>query len=180
MSAEEFILGLRRFIARHGTPRKIVSDNAKQFKATKTVLGKAWENVLIDKRVSEFATYQGIDWKYIVELAPWMGGFYERLVGLTKRILRKTIGNKHLTQGQLVTILSEVETVINNGPLVYVDEDINSSPTLTPMDLLSLDNSRQCIHIALHVVSSKDQMLFSSFGTMHHPKYAISSQPFQK
>ena len=108
MLAEEFILGLRRFIARRGTPRKIVSDNAKQFKAT------AWENVLIDKKVSEFATYQGIDWKYIVELAQWMGGFYERLIGLTKRALRKTIGNKRLTQGQLVTILSEVEAVINN------------------------------------------------------------------
>ena len=127
MSAEEFILGLRRFIARRGTPRKIVLDNAKQFKTTKAV----------HKKVSEFATYQGIDWKYIVELAPWMGGFYERLIGLTKRALRKTIGNKRLTQGQLVTILAEVEVVINSRPLVYVDEDINLSPTLTPMDFLS-------------------------------------------
>ena len=27
---------------------------------------------------------KGIQWKLIVELAPWMGGFYERLVRLTK------------------------------------------------------------------------------------------------
>ena len=108
MSAEELILCLRRFMARRGIPRQIISDNAKQFKATRTVLGKAWGDIMTDDRVSEFTTFQGIEWKFIIELAPWMGGFYERLVGLTKRALRKTIGNKHLTQRQLVTILAEV------------------------------------------------------------------------
>lgn len=118
MSAEEFILGLRRFIARSGIPQQIISDNAKQFKTARTVLTRAWEDVVTDKRVSEFATYQGIDWKFIVELAPWMGGFYERMVGLTTRALRKTIGNKRLTQRQLVTILTEVEAVINRFMLM--------------------------------------------------------------
>ena len=65
-------------------------------------------------------------------------GFYERLIGLTKRALRKTIGNTHLMQRQLVTTLTKVEAVTNSRPLVYVDEDINSSPILTPLDFLSL------------------------------------------
>lgn len=86
-----------------------------------------------DERLNEFVSYQGIQWRYIVELAPWMGGFYERLIGLTKRALRKTIGTKCLTQRQLVTVLTEVEAVINTRPLVYVDDDINSSVILTPM-----------------------------------------------
>ena len=53
------------------------------------------------------------------------GGFYERLVGLTKRALKKIIGKKCLTDRQLATILTEVEAVINSRPLVYVDGDIN-------------------------------------------------------
>ena len=73
-----------------------------------------------------------------MELAPWMGGFYERLVGLTKRALKKTIGTKCFTQRQLTTILTKVEAVINSQPLVYDKDNINSSVTLSPMDFLSL------------------------------------------
>ena len=141
MSTEEFLLCLRRFIARRGPPRMILSDNAKQFKTSKAVLEKAWRNVLTDERLSEFSSNQGIRWRFIVELAPWMGGFYERLVGLTKRVLRKTIGTRCLTQRQLATVLTEVEAVINTRPLVYVDDDINSSVILTPMNLLYLYSS---------------------------------------
>ena len=32
MSTDQFLLGLRRFIARRGAPCQIISDNAKQFK----------------------------------------------------------------------------------------------------------------------------------------------------
>ena len=28
----------------------------------------------------DYLSKHGIHWKFIVELAPWMGGFYERLV----------------------------------------------------------------------------------------------------
>ena len=76
---------------------------------------------------------------FIVELAPWMGGFYKRLVGLTKRALRKTVGKKCLTEKQLSTVLTEVEAVVNSRPLVYVDNDIKSSHVLTPADFLLIN-----------------------------------------
>ena len=87
---------------------------------------------MTDKEVSEFVAYQGIQWKFIIELAPWMEGFYKRLIGLTKRALKKTIGKKCLTERQLVTILTEAEAVLNSRPLIYVDDNINSSSALTP------------------------------------------------
>ena len=77
MSAEEFLLDLRRFIARRGMAQQVVSDNAQQFKAARSVLERAWRDVVTDKEVKEFTAYQGIQWKFIVELAPWMGRFYE-------------------------------------------------------------------------------------------------------
>ena len=96
--------------------------------------------MIISDKVDEFSTSKGIQWKYIVELAPWMGGLYERLVGLTKRALRKAIGNQCLTEKQLVTVLTEVESVINSHPLVYVDDDINSSIIIMPSSFLSLNH----------------------------------------
>ena len=75
--------------------------------------------------VSKYSMTQGIQWRFIVELAPWMGGFYERLVGIRKRVLKKTLlkktlGNQYLTEKQLTTILVEAEAVVNSCPLVYV------------------------------------------------------------
>ena len=76
MSAREFIMCLRRFMARRGVPCQVISDNARQFKVAKTTLNKAWSNVVTSTEVNDYAVRQGIQWKFIVELAPWMGGFY--------------------------------------------------------------------------------------------------------
>ena len=67
------------------------------------------------------------------------GGFYERLVGLVKRALRKTISRKLLTYFQLETILKEVVETVNARPLVYVSDDINSSITLTSAHFLTVN-----------------------------------------
>ena len=140
MTTKEFILCLCRFIARRGRPKQILSDNAKHFKTTRKVLNDIWKNVITSDNVTDFSTNKGIEWKLIVDLAPWMGGLYERLVGLTIRALRKTNGNICLTEKQLVTVLAEVETVVNSRPLVYIDDDINSSVVITPLSFLSLSH----------------------------------------
>lgn len=74
-----------------------------------------------------------------MELAPWMGGFYERMVSLVKRALRKTINRKLLSYVQLQTVLKEVEAVVNARPLVYVGGEIDSTITLSPNHFLTLN-----------------------------------------
>ena len=88
MSTEEFLLGLRRFVTLRGTPNEIYSDNALQFKTAAATLDLVWKNVINSVDVQSCASRTGIKWIFIVEMAPWMGGFYERLVGLVKRALR--------------------------------------------------------------------------------------------
>ena len=140
MSTDQFLLCLRRFISRRGIPHQIISDNATQFKLAKKVLSKAHQQSVNEcEEVNNYLSKQGIQWRLIVELAPWMGGFYERLVGLTKRALRKAVGKTCLTENQLITILTEIEAVVNSRPLVYVDDDINSIHVLTPSDFLSMN-----------------------------------------
>ena len=68
-----------------------------------------------------------------------MGGFYERLIGVLKRCLRKPIGKLCLTSEQLRTLLAEAESVVNSRPLVYVGDDITSNICLTPAHFLTLN-----------------------------------------
>ena len=63
-----------------------------------------------------------------------------------------TLGNQCLTEKQLTTILVEAEAVVNSRPLVYSDEDINSSMVLTPSDFLSLHSQ----HIIPDIVDDSD------------------------
>ena len=136
LSAEKF-LALRRFIARRGKPQQIVLDNAPQFKLTKSSVDVAWENPVRDPDIQLHIAEQRIKWSLIVQLSPWMGGFYERLVGISKMALRKAIGKTCLTMLQLQTFLTETEAIINSRPLVYLGEDLNDSTALTPSHFLS-------------------------------------------
>ena len=60
-------------------------------------------------------------------------------MGLTKRALRKTTGKIGPTDKQLVTVLTEVEAVVNSGPLVYVSDEVNLIYVLTLGDFLSIN-----------------------------------------
>ena len=77
MNAEDFILSLRKFIARRGCPNLIVSDNGSAF---------------ISELTQNFASENCIQWQFNPAQAPWWGGHFERLVGCVKRCLRKSIG----------------------------------------------------------------------------------------
>lgn len=79
---------------------------------------------------------QRVTWKYITPLAPWVGGFYERLVQSVKTPLKRTIGCKFMKLSELSTLLAEIEEILNERPLTYIGDDINSSVALTPNRLL--------------------------------------------
>ena len=64
-----------------------------------------------------------VEWKFIAPRAPWMGGFYERLIGVTKSCLKKALFKKRVSREELVTVLREVQTRINNRPLTYLSEE---------------------------------------------------------
>ena len=133
-----FLEAFRRFIARRGKPNKIISDNAATFKAAKNAIDIAWNDITRDCEVHIYLSKNRIEWKFIIELSTSMGGFYERLVGITKISLKKIIGKLFLTHTQLQTIITEVEAVINSRPLVYVDDDLENE-IIMPNHFLSLN-----------------------------------------
>ena len=134
LTVESFIRAFRRFCARRGLPSTIISDNAKTFKSA----AKEIRMLLRSPRFNEYFRNKEVKWKFIVELAPFQGGFWERLVRSTKRCLVKIVGRVLLGIDELSTVIVEIESIINSRPLTYVFDDSEGiSFPLTPSQLIN-------------------------------------------
>ncbi|XP_055938249.1 uncharacterized protein LOC129968417 [Argiope bruennichi] len=127
VSTENFLLGLRRFIARRGRPSVIYSDNSTNLKSAHRLLKEVDFEKL--KNIEELSP---ISWTFIPPNAPWWGGFWERLIGLMKRILRRTLRKTSLNHEEMNTVLCDCERVMNSRPLTYVSKDAEDLEPLTP------------------------------------------------
>ena len=91
MTTHSFLMGFRRFIARRGKPTMVIRDNGSQLKLGYDVIQMAWEKVVRNEEFLSYVNNERINWKFINEYSPWQGGFYERLIGMVKRSLKKTL-----------------------------------------------------------------------------------------
>ena len=133
LSVPAFLRAFRRYASRRGLPALLISDNAKTFRAACAEIRKLCRA----EEVLRYLTDNQIKWQFIVEKAPWWGGFWERLVRSVKRPLRKVIGRTNLTYDELQTIVVEIEGLINARPLTYVYDDVESvSFPLSPSHLV--------------------------------------------
>ena len=137
MSVEVFVLALKRFIARRGRPRVIYSDNGTNFVGANNALGRLdW------RKIEDQAQLYRIIWKFNPPSAAWWGGWWERLIGLVKGLLKRTLGRACLRYEELLTVLVDCEAVVNSRPLTYVTEDAGDMIPLTPaMFLQDIQNS---------------------------------------
>jgi len=131
LTTEAFLQNFRRFTARRGIPKLVISDNAKTFKSA----SKRLSRLLDIPEVQNHLLLHNVKWSFILEKAPWWGGFYERMIKSMKRCLKKTLGNASITYEELSTVLIEVEAVLNSRPLSYVSCDDLEEP-LTPSHLI--------------------------------------------
>ena len=131
LTANEFIKCFKRLIARRGRPKTAYSDNAKTFQAATKWL----KQVIKTEEFNEFLTKENIKWKFNLPRAPWWGGHFERLIGLTKQSLFKSLGKTSLSWNELESVLLDVEVNLNNRPLAYIEHDIQY-PILTPNSML--------------------------------------------
>ena len=150
MEMADCLKSLQRFIARRGRPERIYSDNGATFVAA----AKWLDRVQRDEQLQDFLARNAIKWQFNLSRAPWWGGQFERMVGLVKAALYKVIGHGHLTWNELEAVLLSVETTLNDRPLGYVEEDIQSM-VMTPNSLLFL-RPNQLLEPSHHLVEDKD------------------------
>ena len=116
LSTAAFIRSLKRFASRRGLPAKMVTDNAKTFKAA----AKMIESIVTHSEVQQHLAGIGVQWIFNLPKAPWWGGMFEWLIGSKKRCLQKLIGQAKLTYDEL---LIAVVAMINSRPLTFVSTE---------------------------------------------------------
>ena len=164
LSEDTFLQAFCRFSSRKSLPRVVVSDNASTFMSAADDLKVLFES----NAVQESLGNQGIEWKFIPCRAPWYGGYWERLVGLTKNALKKTLGRAFITLSSLQTLIVEIEAHLNNRPLTYVSSESNEPEPLTPSHLLY----GRMINIVPHPFTTQDEVSDEDFqevgSKLHH------------
>ena len=150
LETEECLKSFKQFIARRGRPEQIYSDNSRTF------IGAAnWiRAVMKDEWLQTYLSINQIKWQFNLSRTPWWGGQFERLIGLVKSALNKTIGNGLLWWKELQEVLLDVEITLNNRPLSYVEDDLQM-PLLTLNAMLFL-NSNLLPELQLHHIETAD------------------------
>ncbi|KAK3103582.1 hypothetical protein FSP39_020334 [Pinctada imbricata] len=139
MSSSSFINALRRFTSLRGPVKLFRSDRGTNFVGATDDLKIDAVNVE-DGSVRKFLHHSGISWIFNAPHASHMGGVWERMIGLTRRILDSLLldqKSKPLTHEMLVTLMTEVSAIINSRPIAQISTDPDSPMILRPSMLLT-------------------------------------------
>ena len=131
ISVETFLQAFRRFAARKSLPHLLISDNISTYVSAAKELQQLFTS-------QESLSTKGIQWIFIPKRvrASWYGSFWERLIGLTKSVLKKVLGRSFITFETLQTLAVEIDAALNDHPLTYLPTDMNDPEPLTPSHLL--------------------------------------------
>ena len=133
LTTEAFIATLRRFISRRGLPSLVWSDHGTNFIGADRELQdlfKFLRNKSSQIAISEFCTFNKIEWRFIPERAPHFGGLWESAVKSMKAHLRRITSNVKLTFEEMSTTICQIEACLNSRPLIPSDQDVTE--VLTP------------------------------------------------
>ena len=156
LTVECFLQAFRCFSSRKSLPRLVLSDNGSTFLSAADELKALFSSPSLTSALSK----SGTEWRFILKRAPWFGGFWERLIGLTKLTLKKVLGRAFTTLNSLQTIIVEIEAILNHRPLTYVPADANDPDPITPAHL---QYGRKIVCILYHMTPQYN-LCYLDFG----------------
>ena len=88
------------------------------------------------EEVNSWLNSRSITWHFITEKSPWRGGFYERIIHVVKRPLKKILQRKIPFFRDLETILTDIEAMVNSRPLTAISATPDDLQALSPANLI--------------------------------------------
>merc|ERR1711954_324628 len=108
LSGTSLLNAVVRLRARHPSVRKIWSDCGTNFTAAEKMLEKAVEEC----GSQESAVGRPLEWARVAPRASHRAGVWERIIGLTKRILVSLVGKGDTTLDVFRTVLCQAEYIL--------------------------------------------------------------------
>ncbi|XP_066258820.1 uncharacterized protein [Euwallacea similis] len=137
LSSESFLLAFRRFVARRGRPSHVYSDNGTNFVGANRELSELGSFLIKESRnLVDSCAREGVQWHFIPAQSPHFGGLWEAGVKSVKHHLKRVAGNANLTFEQLITLLAQIEAILNSRPLSPMSQDPNDLTPLSPAHFL--------------------------------------------
>ena len=142
IDTDSFIQALRRFIARRGTVREILSDNGTNFVGAANEWKKAFKE-MDQSKIGDFLLSHSCDWiiwRRNPPLASHMGGVWERQIRSVRNVLSALFmeHSKSLNDESFRTLLTEAECIVNSVPLTIDSLSDPDCLPLCPINLLTL------------------------------------------
>ncbi|CAK1598625.1 unnamed protein product [Parnassius mnemosyne] len=138
LDTQSFLAAFRRFVSRRGKPQQMVSDNGTTFQGASNQINEIYQ-FLSDSsdEIMTSLSNDGIKWSFLPVYTPHMGGIYEAAVKSCKYFLKRVLAAALLTYEEFVTVLIQVEGILNSRPLCPLSNtDINDFSALTPAHFL--------------------------------------------
>jgi len=140
LNADAFINALRRFVCRRGFPYCFYSDNGTNIAGGYRELKESLQK-LDSAKVETHLRQQKIRWHFNPPYASHFGGVWERMIRSVRRIFNALLSQQTLTDDSLLTLMTEVESILNSRPLTPILLDPEAEEPLTPNHLLLLRSS---------------------------------------
>jgi len=134
MDTDSFLMALRRFIARRGKPFELISDQGTNFRGGNRELQESFS--ALEPAIKEKLSEQSISFQFNPPYAPHFGGAWEREIRSVKSCLQVVLKDQIVSDEVLLTVLIEVEGILNSKPLGYVSSEISDADPVTPNLLL--------------------------------------------
>ena len=140
LTSDCFIACLKRFLYRRGKCHTIWSDNATNFTGANNELNRQYklfheENNSND--ILKFCCSENIIWKFIPPRSPNFGGLWESSVKSLKYYLRRVASGVMLSYEELLTLIIQIEGILNSRPLTAMSTDPCDPEPLTPAHFLT-------------------------------------------
>ena len=109
--------------------------NGSNFIGTDRKLRKALEK-LGQRKIYKDLSFQNIIWKFNISLNPWKGTAWKSIVKLTKKTMKAVMKDRTYHEESLITLLCEIETMLNSRPLLPCCNDPSDFDALIPNDFI--------------------------------------------
>ncbi|XP_029054136.2 uncharacterized protein LOC114881492 [Osmia bicornis bicornis] len=132
-SADAFIAAYRRFAAKRGTAASLYSDCDTNFQGADAQLKKQFKDSTREKQdIAALLAKDGTQWHFNPPAASHMGGKWVAVVKSLKFHLKRTIGDALLTFEESITLLAQIEAILNSRPLEVLTDDPDDVSALSP------------------------------------------------